>query len=50
VPFQGTNYRYIDELREIDRLNGIIWNDEPLIDDLMTKEEVIDILKLKERG
>ena len=47
---KSTFYRYIDELRETDRLNGIIWNDEPLIDDLMTKEEVINILKLKERG
>ena len=47
---KSTFYRYIDELREEDRQNGIIWDDEtPKVNNDVDMSEIIDILKHPER-
>lgn len=47
---KSTFYRYLDEMREEDRNNGIIWNDEIIAEiagntDFSNKEEIINVIK-----
>lgn len=47
---KSTFYRYLDEMRKEDRKNGIIWNDEELVEKadsgkFTSKEEIIEAIK-----
>lgn len=49
---KSTFYRYLNELKAEDELNGIIWSNEPLIDENsnITREEVIEKIKQNEKA
>jgi hypothetical protein len=49
---KSTFYRYLQEMREEDRKNGIFWSDEEIAEyidtkDNITQEEIVELLKQK---